>query len=101
MEFLIDAHGGIRCIYGEALNLHALGELTIVRASSVEPDDQGWWWADLGPVDGPRLGPCDHRSQALDAERAWLEQHWLHSKLFNLDSPLSARRPSIQPLPES
>jgi hypothetical protein len=81
MYLLIDPCGGIRCIYGEAIDLHVLGSLTIARASSVEPDDQGRWWADLGPVDGPRLGPCDRRSQALDAERMWLEQH-----LANLNS---------------
>ena len=40
------------------------------------PDDQGRWWADLAPVDGPTFGPFDRRTQALDAERAWLEAHW-------------------------
>jgi hypothetical protein len=31
----------------------------------------------LAPVKGPRLGPFDRRSQALDSERAWLEHYWL------------------------
>ena len=43
----------------------------------LEPDDAGQWWADLSPVHGPRLGPFGVRSQALDAERLWLETHWL------------------------
>ncbi len=80
MDLLIDPCGGIRCVYGEAIDLQALGNLTITRASSVEPDEQGQWWADLAPVGGPRLGPCDRRSQALDAERTWLEDRWLISK---------------------
>ena len=29
------------------------------------------------PVGGPVLGPFDRRSEALEAERAWLEAHWL------------------------
>ena len=32
---------------------------------------------DLRPVDGPVLGPFDRRSEALEAEVAWLEAHWL------------------------
>jgi len=38
----------------------------------VEPDRDGFWWADMGPVDGPVLGPCGSRSEALGAEREWL-----------------------------
>jgi hypothetical protein len=77
MHLLIDPSGDMRCVYSETIDLHALGELTIARASSVEPDAQGQWWADLGPVGGPRLGPCDRRSESLDAERVWLESYWL------------------------
>jgi hypothetical protein len=77
MQLLIDRQGQVRCIYGEAIDLAALGPLTIHRGSYVEPDDQGRWWADLAPVGGPRIGPFDRRSEALDAERTWLETHWL------------------------
>jgi hypothetical protein len=28
-------------------------------------------------VGGPVLGPFDRRSDALEAERDWLERHWL------------------------
>jgi hypothetical protein len=77
MQLVIDPHGTVHALYGEAIDLGALGPLTIRRASHVEPDEQGHWWADLAPVAGPRLGPFPRRSQALDAERAWLEQHWL------------------------
>jgi hypothetical protein len=43
----------------------------------VEPDTVGRWLADMAPVDGPVLGPFDRRSEALAAEREWLEQNWL------------------------
>ena len=77
MELVIDTQGQVQCIYGETIDLAALGDLHIHRASHVEPDDHGCWWADLEPVQGPKLGPFDRRSQALDAETEWLRGHWL------------------------
>ena len=73
MRLRIDARGQVVCVYGEAIDLAALGTPTIRRASHIEPDDQGQWWTDLGPVDGPRLGPYRLRSEALQAEAAWLD----------------------------
>ena len=73
MELVVDAGGGVRCIYDEALDLRALGLLTITRASHVEPDKEGNWWADMEPSGGPVLGPFGSRSEALGAERGWLE----------------------------
>jgi hypothetical protein len=70
----VDPQGGVRCLYNEAVDLASLGAVSIRRASHVEPDDQGRWWADLSPMCGPRLGPFAIRSQALDAERLWLEE---------------------------
>jgi hypothetical protein len=77
MELIIDPCGEVHCIYSEAIDLGMLGPLAIRRASHVEPDGEGRWWADLAPMQGPRLGPFARRSLALDAERAWLEAHWL------------------------
>lgn len=77
MQLVIDQGGQVRCVYSEAIDLNALGPLTIRRGSYVEPDDQGRWWADLAPVGGPRIGPHPRRSEALEAERTWLETHWL------------------------
>jgi hypothetical protein len=77
MLLLVEPDGVVRCVYAEAIDLSALGARTIRRASSVEPDGQGLWWADLAPVAGPRLGPFAARTPALEAERAWLEAHWL------------------------
>jgi hypothetical protein len=76
MQLRIDSQGQITCVYDEVIDLTALGRLTIRRASQVEPDDTGRWWADLAPVGGPRVGPFVLRSEALTAERAWLEAHW-------------------------
>ena len=72
MELVVDAGGDVRCIYGEELDLRELGKLQITRASHVEPDRDGFWWADMGPVGGPVLGPFKNRTEALGAEKGWL-----------------------------
>ena len=77
MQLVIKPDGQVRCLYGEEIDLTALGSLVISRASHVEPDCQGRWWADMSPVTGPRLGPFDLRSQALLAEQEWLTCHRL------------------------
>ncbi len=69
--------GTVRCLYSEDLDLAALGSQVIRRASHVEPCPTGQWWADMGPVDGPVLGPYATRSEALAAEVAWLETNVL------------------------
>ena len=74
MELVVGADGGVRCIYDEALDLRALGKLQITRASHVEPNSEGSWWADMGPSGGPVLGPYASRSEALRAERGWLRR---------------------------
>jgi hypothetical protein len=77
MHLRIDPDGTVRCIYDEAIDLSSLGTPAIRRASHVEPDEHGSWWADLSAVNGPRLGPFPARTPALAAEHAWLEAHWL------------------------
>jgi hypothetical protein len=77
MQLGVAPDGGIRAVYAEELDLNELGQLSISRASHVEPDLAGRWHADLSPVGGPVLGPFDCRSEALEAEHAWLETHWL------------------------
>ena len=50
MLMVIDAAGSIRCLYDEVIDLAALGDMSITRASQLEPDEHGQWLADLGPV---------------------------------------------------
>ena len=77
MQLLIDPRGPVHGVYTEAIDLASLGPLSIRRGSHVEPLADGRWSADLAPVCGPSLGPFALRSQALEAEREWLETHWL------------------------
>ena len=77
MKLLVKPDGTVKAIYDEAIDLAVLGRPTIARASRVEPDEQGRWLADLQPVGGPVLGPFGRRSETLQAERDWLERHWL------------------------
>ena len=77
MQLVIDSSGNTSCIYDETIPLQRLGRVRIRRGSHVEPVPSGQWIADMKPVDGPVLGPFNIRSQALAAERRWLEKHWL------------------------
>ena len=77
MQLIIHPGGTVRCVYDEGVDLRALGQVHIARASHVEPDDRGQWFLDLSPVLGPILGPFSLRSEALAAERRWLDDYWL------------------------
>jgi hypothetical protein len=77
MDLVVAPDGTVQAIYDEALDLTLLGRLAIRRASHVEPTPEGRWQADLSPVNSPVLGPFDRRSEALEAEHAWLLQHRL------------------------
>ena len=80
MQIIVDHVGGVRYVYGETIDIATLGPPTITRGSHVEPDQDGRWYANLSPVDGPLLGPFDRRSDALKAEIKWLETNWLSSE---------------------
>lgn len=74
----VSPDGQLRCVYDDALQpLLGLGSLTLTRASHVEPDAAGQWWADLAPVGGPKLGPFTLRAAALEVEREWLQTNVL------------------------
>lgn len=77
MQLVVAPGGLVRAIYSEEIALDALGPPRITRASAVEPDHRGRWFADLRAMGGPVLGPFDRRSEALTAEVAWLEGNWL------------------------
>jgi len=77
VTLVVDKAGNNKTLYTEAINLRAFGKLDIKRASHVEPDAKGDWWADMKPVHGPKLGPFKTRSAALKAEVSWLKKHRL------------------------
>ena len=77
MQLIVASSGAVRCVYGEELDLSSIGVLTIFRGSHVEPTAESHCTADLSPVNGPLLGPFPSRSEALCAERQWLDEHWL------------------------
>jgi len=76
LELVFD-NGEVRFIHNDdAVELLApLGAAHIARASHVEPDGAGQWWADLAPLRGPMLGPFARRDQALAEEAAWISRH--------------------------
>lgn len=74
IELVIDRQGWIRMLYSDSFLPRGLGVPSIIRASHLEPDQDGNWWADLSPSGGPQLGPFPWRNQALAAEREWLQQ---------------------------
>jgi hypothetical protein len=76
MELVVDSRGRVVGLYGETMDLQAIGRVSIQRASHVEPDQDGRWWADIALLGGPRLGPFERRSEALTAEEAWVAA-WL------------------------
>ena len=78
MNLIVKPNGTVACLYDEALDLARIGQLTIARASHVEPDESGQWTADLSPANGPVLGPFRTRTEALQAEHIWLEEHRLN-----------------------
>jgi hypothetical protein len=75
---IIAPDGSVRGVYSDLVPYHAIGMAEIVRASHVEPDEYGMWWADLSPVQGPKLGPYLERTKAVQSEMQWLELHWLN-----------------------
>ena len=77
MIISIDRNGGVKAIYSDGFDWQVLGRPTIQRASQVEPDHLGLWWADLAVSGGPRIGPFARRIDAIAAEIAWLETHHL------------------------
>ena len=77
MIISFDRAGGVKAIYSDGFDWQALGNPLIQRASQVEPDHLGLWYADLSLSNGPVLGPFARRADAIAAEIAWLEKHRL------------------------
>ena len=73
MILTVDPTGTVKAVYTEALDLDSLGKADIRRASHVEPGPEGWY-AEIGET---ILGPFAKRSEAIQAEVAWIEEHLL------------------------
>ena len=67
MQIVIRPNGVFFGVYSDSFDYSEFGRPRIRRASHVEPDEAGHWFADLSPVDGPKLGPFDKRNEAIDA----------------------------------
>jgi len=81
MQILIEPNGTLRCIYDEAIDLTVFGQPVIRRASHVDPDAEGNWVVDLSLSSGPVVGRFVRRSEALEAEIAWLQSNWLSASI--------------------
>lgn len=82
LNLFIDQQGVIEAIYSDSLlPILSLGTPEIRRASHVEPamagDGSPCWYADMGPSNGPTLGPFKSRQEALDEEVKWLLENRL------------------------
>lgn len=94
---VVTTAGTIAAIYGDHLaDLIDAGTATTRRASHVEPVPGGWT-ADMSPVGGPvllRAGrrPFRLRSEALDAERAYLADILAAGDVPGVTAAAAARR---------
>ena len=88
MDLIVSPTGTLMAIYAETIDLRSFGTPTITRASHVEPDETGQWFAEI--VDGPTLGPFLKRSEALAAEIDWLTRHRLNPADGGRNLPVSA-----------
>ena len=80
MVLVIAPRGDVRALYSERFDLACLGDVRIRRASQVDPDAKGRWWADLSLSKGPKLGPFACRRRALAAEQKWLVEKVLSTR---------------------
>ena len=67
MDLFVAPNGGVTAIYAEDIDLRSLGTPTITRASHVEPDESGQWFAEM--IDGPTLGLRFRRTRRNFAEK--------------------------------
>lgn len=75
MIISVDTNGNMTAIYDDELtDLFEEGTVKIRRASNVEPDEKGQWWAEMLDGTGTRLGPFTKRQDALDEEKKYLER---------------------------
>ena len=83
MKIIIKPSGVFIGIYNDSFDYRNIGRHQIRRASHVELDETGNWFADLSPVDGPKIGPFDKRNEAIEAELEFLKVMLTNDKPFD------------------
>lgn len=84
MEFkvFILEDGTVKFLYYDELKpLLGIGKSDVKRVSHVDPimhNNSVVWYADLCPVNGPKLGPFETRELAIAAEIDWLTENDLN-----------------------
>lgn len=78
--------GTIEFIYDDDLKgfIDDNKEKKVFRASHVEPNENGDWYADLSPINGPKLTGFKTRQAALNAEVAWIQNNYLRQNNENI-----------------
>jgi hypothetical protein len=73
MELIISCNedGSVQSLYNDSMELQEIGNINIKRASFVEPEGN-LWYADLKPINGPKLGPFKKRTDALNEEHNYI-----------------------------
>lgn len=83
VEIMIAPDGTIAFIHNDSVTeqLRQVGDVSIKRASNVEPTENGQWNVDMTPVGGPERLPetFDRRSDALASEVQYLKEHFAES----------------------
>lgn len=75
-DMIIDSEGNLTTIYSDDIaDLLDEGDAVINRASTVEPNSEGLWQANMQKVGGPLLSAHKLRSAALAEEVLWLQEH--------------------------
>ena len=89
MILKIKKNGVVQTLWNDSLDLHDLGDVTVERASSVEPEGttesgQVIWAVRLAkavtgfPV-GHRIATSTNRQEAIQAEVEWLNKNYLQA----------------------
>lgn len=80
MKIKINTNGTLNLVYTEDICVEELGKIdSIKRLFHVEPTQDNKWTAkvNIGTSECVVLGPYDKRSEALEAEVAWIEDNVL------------------------
>ena len=92
MQLTFAPDGTARCLYGEAIDLHALGHLSVTRASTIEFDTQTQRWQVRRPGEKTVLFSHPSRGKCLAWERENLGRDATGRPPTNRHTPVETRR---------